>query len=269
MRAVRGFTLVELVVVMVLIGILAASFMIFFKPAIDAFFDARRRADMTDAADTALRLMAQDIRRAAPNSLRVIQPVYDPSNAAACFQIVVTVGGGRYRTDIDATDASAVALNDASTAPFKMAILSSQGMPPAAGYFVVINNQNGDDVYAGASASSRATITNAGSPLTLDANPTASGYVGGRFQLVANSETSVVYTCANNTLTRKAYTDFTKRTTCETDGSLVAGNVSQCTLTYGDAGATYGLLTMTLVLSHPASGESITLSHAVHVDNTP
>lgn len=265
MKNPRGFTLIELVVVMVLIGILAASFMVFFKPAIDAFFDARRRADMTDAADTALRLMAQDLRRAVPNSLRVIQPLYDTSNAAACFQIVPTIGGGRYRTDIDSTDASAVALNDASVAPFKMTVLSSQGTLPAKDHFVIINNQNGDDVYDGPS---RATVTGAGVPLTIDANPTASGYAGGRFQLVSSSEASVMYTCMNNTLTRKVYSDFSKRTACEV-GALVAGNVAECELTYGGAEATYGLLTMKLVLRHPASGESITLSYAVHVDNAP
>jgi MSHA biogenesis protein MshO len=264
----RGFTLVELIVVIVLMGILAGSFMVFFKPAIDAFFDARRRADMTDAADTALRKMAQDIRRAVPNSLNLIAPLYDATHAAACFQVVPTIGGGRYRTDIDTADATAVALNESSTSPYRMSILASQGTTPDAGHFVVINNQNGDDVYTGAS---RAAITlPLGPPLTLSTNPTASGYMGGRFQLVSNNESSVMYTCTNNTLTRKMLTGIpAKKAACETDGDLVAGNVSACTLTYGDAGATYGLLTMSLVLKHSVSGESITLGYAVHVDNTP
>lgn len=267
MSRVRGFTLVELIVVIVLLAILSASFIVFFKPAIDAFFAARRRADMTDAADTALRLMAQDIRRAVPNSLRVIQPLYDATNAAACFQMVPTIGGGRYRTDIDTKDVSAVALNDSSTSPYRMSILAARGTTSAKDQFVVINNQNGDDVYGGESL---ATITTAGSPLTLDKNPTRLGYMGGRFQLVSNSESSVMYTCANNTLTRKQFDKApAKKTACETDGTLVAGNVSRCELSYGDAGATNGLLTMTLVMRHPVSGESVALSYAVHVDNAP
>jgi MSHA biogenesis protein MshO len=269
MSKIRGFTLVELIVVMVLMGILAGSFTVFFKPAVDAFFDARRRADMTDAADTALRKMAQDIRRAVPNSLNLIEPLYDATHAVACFQIVPTIGGGRYRTDIDTADAAAVALNDSSTSPYRMSILASQGTTPAAGHFVVINNQNGDYVY-GSGGASLASITVPGNPLTLGGNPTASGYMGGRFQLVSNNESSVMYSCANNQLTRKAFTGIpTKKAMCETDGVLVAGNVSNCAFTYGDAGATYGLLTMSLVLTHPASGESITLGYAVHMDNTP
>lgn len=267
MRA-RGFTLVELIVVMVLLGILAGSFTVFFKPAVDAFFDARRRADMTDAADTALRKMAQDIRRAVPNSLNMIAPLYDTSHAAACFQIVPTIGGGRYRTDIDTADASAVALNDSITSPpYRMSILASQGATPVRDHFIVINNQNGGDIYGGGSL---ATITAPGSPLTLSTNPTLSGYMGGRFQLVSNNESSVMYTCANNTLTRKTLTGIPAiKAACETDGDLVAGNVSACTFTYGDAGATYGLLTMSLTLKHTVSGESINLGYAVHLDNTP
>lgn len=263
----RGFTLVELIVVMVLLGILAGSFTVFFKPAVDAFFDARRRADMTDAADTALRKMAQDVRRAIPNSLSLIDGITTDADGQACFQIVPTIGGGRYRTEIDTADASAVALNEASAAPFRLSVLASQGTAAAVGHFVVINNQNGDDVYTGAS---RAAVTALGPPLTLDANPTASGYMGGRFQLVSNNESAVMYICANNTLTRRTFTGApAERTACETDGALVAGNVSRCTFTYDDAGATHGLLTLTLVLTHAASGEAITLSYAIHVDNTP
>jgi MSHA biogenesis protein MshO len=264
----RGFTLVELIVVIVLMGILAGSVTVFFKPAIDSFIDARRRADMTDAADTALRKMAQDIRRSVPNSLNLITSLYDTTHASACFQIVPTVGGGRYRTDIDTADVNAVALNESTVSPFRMAILAYQGIAPAKDDVVVINNQNGDDVY-GIAGPSRAAITALGPSLTINANPTKSGYTGGRFQLVSIAEPSVMYTCANNTLTRKTLSDFTKKAACDTDGTLVAGNVSACTFSYGDAGAANGVLTMTLVMTNPRSEESISLGFAVHVDNAP
>ncbi len=266
MSRIRGFTLVELIVVMMLLGILSASFMVFFKPAIDAFFDARRRADMTDASDTALRKMAQDIRRAVPNSLNKSDETPTDGDGQACFQIVPTIGGGRYRTDINTPPDAFAPLNESSSAPYRLSILASQGTIPAKDHFIVINNQNGDDVYTGAS---RAAITGSG-PLKLDANPTASGYMGGRFQLVSNNESAVMYTCANKMLTRKVFSGIpAKKTACETDGNLVAGNVSECTFTYDDLEATLGLLKMTLVLSHSASGESITLGYAIHMDNAP
>lgn len=266
MRNVRGFTLVELIVVMVLMGILASTIAVFLKPAIDAFFDARRRADMTDAADTALRRMAQDIRRAVPNSLNVIDGTTGDGNAA-CLQVVPTVGGGRYRTDIDTAVPATVALNLDSVAPFRLNVLAQQGSAAVVNDFVVINNQNGGDVYNG---ESRAGISDLGPPLTLNTNPTASGYMGGRFQLVQNAESSVMYTCANNQLTRKAFSGApTKKTACESDGVLVAGNVDACTFTYNDAGATFGLLTLQLLMRDTPSGESITLGYGIHMDNTP
>jgi MSHA biogenesis protein MshO len=269
MSKIRGFTLIELIVVMVLMGILGGTVAVFFKPAIDSFFDARRRADMTDAADTALRKMAQDIRRAVPNSFNVIDGT-TTDGTSACFRIVPTIGGGRYRTDFDTPPATPAVLNKDSLPPFNMSILSQQGTAAAENDFVVINNQNGDDVYSGGS---RATVTAAGTPLTLDANPTASNYMGGRFQVVSKDEPSVMYTCANNTLTRTTLTGFTtpacatnQVTPPSTSAVLVAGNVSECTFAYGDAD---GLLRMSLVLRHPASGESITLGYAIHMDNTP
>ena len=276
----RGFTLVELIVVIMLMGILASSFMIFFKPAVDAFIDARRRADMTDAADTALRKMAQDIRRAVPNSLNVIDGTTTDGNTA-CFQVIPTIGGGRYRTDIDILDTSLPALNADAAAPFRVQILAMQtNVPIRDGDTIVINNQNADDVYDGASRASINAVTGTTPPaleLGLATNPTTTGYVGGRFQIVASTETgtetraerALMYTCANNTLTRKTLTNFSKKSACEIDGVLVAGNVSECTFSYNNAGATHGLLTMQLVLRHAASGESISLGYAIHVDNTP
>ena len=85
MMKMRGFTLVELVMVIIITGVLAAALTVFMKPAIDSYFDTRRRADLTDMADTALRRMSQDIRSAVPNSIRSV--------TASCFQLVPTIAG--------------------------------------------------------------------------------------------------------------------------------------------------------------------------------
>ena len=53
MNRAKGFTLLELVLVIVITGVMAAAIAVFVKPAVDAYFDTRRRAELSDAADTA------------------------------------------------------------------------------------------------------------------------------------------------------------------------------------------------------------------------
>lgn len=286
-RSTAGFTLVELVIVIVVLGVLAGGFMVFFRPMIDGYFDARRRADLTDIADTALRRVAQDVRRAVPNSLNLINATTD-DDGVACLQLVPTVGGGRYRKSIDRTNDDATCPGSGDCAAFPdvsapagsavtfdvlLARFSGQGAF-LAGNAVVVNNQNGDDVYGGAS---RAWVEAAAdSPkgafgiqrVELDGNPMAGGYDGGNFLVVAAAEPSVVYTCANGRLRRLAR-PLTKDAACPAGGSVLATDVLSCEFLYqaNMGGQQSGYLWMTLELGR--GGESVSLAHGVHVDNVP
>ncbi|CAK0765807.1 MSHA biogenesis protein MshO [Gammaproteobacteria bacterium] len=265
----RGFTLVELVMVIVIMGIMATSITIFLKPAIDSFFDSRRRADLTDMADTALRRMGQDIRSAVSNSVRSV--------SASCFQLVPTITGGRYRMAPDTVTAGSTYI-DTSTASTAFDALSPLSQVPATGDWVVIDNQNTNDVYAG---TNRAVVTGITTPspgsfgqhrITFANTQFPIGYDGGRFVVVPNVETTVFYSCSNGILYRGTTNGFATvdTTTCGAGGAIVATDVASCTFVYDPShGATQqnGFVWMRLELSR--SGESIMLSQGVHVDNVP
>jgi MSHA biogenesis protein MshO len=275
----RGFTLVELVIVIVITGILAATLTVFLKPTIDSYFDTRRRADLTDMADTALRRMSQDIRRAVPNSIRWV--------SAGCFQLVPTIAGGRYRMESDTVSATASKWVDSAALTTDFDVLSPMASIPVAGAangdWVVIDNQNGDEVYTDPSPGPRARITafstasTAAQKLVYQHRITVSkqfppGYDGGRFVIVPNAEQTVFYNRVGTTLYRTVDVfGAVQATSCaKTTGAVVATNVQNFTVVYSsNQGATQqsGFVWMRLELGDPL--ESVALAYGVHVDNVP
>lgn len=88
----KGFTLIELVIVMVLAGILSVAVSVFIARPISAYASVASRASLVDAADMTLRRMSRDIQSAVPNSLRV----KTVGNRSA-IEMVNIVEGMRYR----------------------------------------------------------------------------------------------------------------------------------------------------------------------------
>lgn len=268
-----GFTLLELVVVMVITGIMAASIAVFFVPAINAYFDTRRRAEMTDTADTALRRMARDVRRAVPNSIRIV--------GNQCFELVPTIAGGLYRRAADIGNAGEDPL-DIAVADGSFDVLSRLNTMPAAGDFVVIGNQNGNDVYVGTNrgtvgawaAATPAELATREGRITLTA-PTQfpAGYDGGRFQVVAAGEASVFYVCdvPAGTLRRLVGAfNGALPVACPPGGQLLASNVSACSFIYSsNPSATQGAGFVSMRIELSSGGETMALSSGAHVSNVP
>ena len=88
----RGFTLVELIIVMVIMGIIAAVVSVFISGPVTGYLDANRRAQLSDSADLALRRISRDLRLALPNSVRV-----DASNRF--LEYIQISAGSRYRAE--------------------------------------------------------------------------------------------------------------------------------------------------------------------------
>ncbi|MEM8512703.1 MSHA biogenesis protein MshO [Massilia sp. MP_M2] len=275
-RAERGFSLVELIVVIVLIGIVGGIFAMQVLPAIRAYLVVGQRAALTGQADTALRRIVADVRRAVPNSLRVA--------GNQCLELVPSSDGGRYRSDQDystATPAGAF-LDDGPGLKTVFDVLTQPVRLPTSGDRIVIGNQNPNDVHGGdnvGTVNSAAVSTTPGiAAYSIALAPPGlrapDGYTGARFMVVPRNEQTVAYVCNINagTLRRITYPSLSPAPRCAAGGStaLVASGVTACNFVFtANQGATQQSGFVQLQLTLTGKGESVPLTLGAHVDNTP
>ena len=278
--AQRGFTLVEAIVVIVITGIIAAGVAVFIRAPVEGYVDSVARAELTDAADTALRRLSRDVNSALPNSLR-------QGPGAACIEFLPALGGGRYRVAPRA-DGTGNILDFTQNDP-SFDVLAQNGLPPTGGFgnsSVVVYNlgipgANAYDPNDRNRAAINAGASNAGLITLAAANQFPFRSPGNRFQVIQNA--SVVYYCAGNAIWRASralpagvlaapaacpQADFVGAT-------VLVGNVdcTQSSFAYNAAvSQRHGILALTLVLTQPASrgvNETISLYQEVQIDNTP
>lgn len=274
---ISGFTLIEAVVTIAILGILGAIVAVFIGKPIQGYFDSARRAELTDQADVALRRLTRDLRLALPNSLRV-------ANAAGVnyIEFIMTSNGGRYRSDADGSTGGDF-LSYTNTADMSFDVLGSMPANPAiaAGDFIVVYNLGPGNAPADAyTGGNRAQVQGvAGNVVTLVANPFAIQTPplpspDARFQVVPGGTQAVTYACPAATpanMTRQWNYGFNAAQATPPVGgtmALMAGNVV-CTVEYApNASGRNGLLLINLTLSD-ASGERISLAQQIRIDNTP
>lgn len=95
---VRGYTLIELVVVITLSFVVIGMLASFITGPIETFFAQTRRAEMNDAVDGVWRSMSRDVRSALPNSLRRINVA-----GVEALELLAVVDSARYRPQVAAT----------------------------------------------------------------------------------------------------------------------------------------------------------------------
>ena len=285
----RGFTLIELIMVIVIMGVIGGMVSVFMKSPIDAYFDSARRAALTDVADTVVRRMARDIQKALPNSINT-------SGDKKCAEFIPTRTGGRYRVaDVgalnsvapgsqsfnvfgDFTAASTTLPADQQIKPLDVMVLYNLGIAGVAG----LDAYSGTNIGSVTTVAATATGTPPETPLTVAFPSTVNAMfqfsnTTNRFQVVPKEENVVAYVCSNSNLYRVVGTTLahicpstvTNISPSITGAAVVASNVV-CSLDYsGSDLQRNALVTMVLKISDSSSGESVSLQHEVHVSNTP
>ncbi|WP_426176280.1 PulJ/GspJ family protein [Massilia sp. TWR1-2-2] len=284
----RGFTLVEAVIVIVIIGVVGSMVALFIRAPVQAYADSVGRAELSDTADVALRRMARDLRLALPNSIRV---------SGDSLEFLITRTGGRYLSADDAVDGLKV-LDFLDPAEKSLTVVGpmpgAAELTPGRDYFVVNNLGPGfpaGDAYdllnPKRNIARVSSADAAGKLLELDDNPFAlqdapSISPDQRFYIVSGP---VTYYCGVEPggtlrlLTRQSGYPITVNQVVNPVPAgaasgvrgLLASNVRSCSFQYEAAvNLRSALVILTLELQPYNSTDAvIRLVHQVHVDNTP
>ena len=287
-RASRGFTLVEAILTIVIIGVIAGIVAVFIRAPVIGYTESVDRAAATDEADLALRRIARDLRLALPNSVRVA-----PDGSAVEFLLTST--GGRYlAVDDDVPGLPFLDFDDPDQRRF--AVIGGTMRPIEPGNFIVVYNLGEgivpSDAYgfrAGAPDTNIARVESVTDPtgttpiVTLESNAFAMQSVtmvspNRRFQVVT---TPVTYQCTQMrdgslALVRYWGYDISAQPLFPPQGSpreaVIASRVANCTnvFQYGTAATRASALVILNLSLRPRGGNGVVnLVHQVHVDNTP
>ncbi|MDH3220047.1 MAG: type II secretion system GspH family protein [Gammaproteobacteria bacterium] len=286
-RYQRGFSLVELIVVIVLLGLLAGGAGLLIVRPIEAYEDQVRRQQLVDQAEMALRQIARDVRRALPNSIRIA-----PVGSGFAVEMVNTVDGARYRDEFGGEFAASNDTLEFSAGDTDFNLLGSFNVltPGAFGLRqrLVIYNTSAADVYTDAALNSNpGIITPAGTALSLSTNvpptqdPEHHITMAPAFQFaqrspgqrifVVDGPTSYICNPATGRIVRHVGYDYSVAQPTPPAGGSSAVVVSQlggCSMTYSPGSAQRGGI-LTIEITIADGGEAVSLLHQVHVVNLP
>lgn len=268
----NGFTLVEMIMVIVIMGAIGATVAVFMRSPVDAYVDTARRAALTDVADTTVRRISRDLSRALPNSVRSPSP--------QCVEFIPTRTGGRYRAGPDAGivgDQSAAVL-DFTLADTSFNLLGRNTDLPAdqqirAGDVVVVYNLGipGADAYAGDNTAPVLGITSGvESTLTIGAKQFPLVSAASRFQVIPGDEKIVSFVCSGNRLLRSS--NHAYGNSCPTSGATVAvlaTNVDTCSFSSSAPDLQRNALVRLTLRLKNTGDEGLSLYHEIHISNTP
>ena len=141
-----GFTLVELVMVVVLLGVVGVGVSRLISTSVQAYVDVARRDDLTQQGRYAVERMTRELRNALPGSVRIANS--GGANPTQCLEFVPIVAASSY---LDLPVTSAASNFDAVSFAFS----------PQVGtlYYAAVFTTAESDVYGAAATSARRAIS--------------------------------------------------------------------------------------------------------------
>jgi MSHA biogenesis protein MshO len=288
-RRGRGFSLVELVVVIVITGVIASVVGLFITGPIQGFLDQSRRAELVDAAQLALTRMGRDVRGALPNSVRV-------SVSGDAIELLLALDGDRYRVESPGTASDRLGFGEADATFNTLAPLSPPATLPGIGtpyrvagaLAIYPLQQPGADPYNAADGVMTPVgdiditpVLNSGQAEYQVSLTSAGGTAPGAHRFPFDSPTRrvflvdgpVTYHCVPPQLLRYDGYAVTAAQVVPPAGTptVIVGNVQSCAFAYVPGTAQRNaVVSLAMALADPsAADERIRLIRQIHVGNTP
>ncbi len=262
-KRIQGFTLIELITVLVILGIVAAIGSNFLVTTVDTYDTVQKRTKLLNRGRTAIEQMARQIRIAVPNSVRV-------SGSGNCIEFMPIVAGANYLSDVPDNQNLAPATSNIPTSPF------SQDFGTAA--HVIVAGLDTNEIYATGSGISRVGVGALGAGPSYNSIPLASAH-----RFFRNSNSRRVFIAANPQrfcligTSLLEYSGYGLSTAAISDlapmgsnSSVISENVSANGVAFAlSAGSEDINTSVDIALSFSNGGNSVSLTQQVLIRNVP
>lgn len=281
-----GFTLVEIIIVIAIMGIIGGLSSMIIGRSLDSYAALERRTNLQTSIRLAVERISRELRHALPHSICV-------NNGGACtdtgnrFYFIPVKDSGRYQDRPGAYTAPMSGLRNRirkfPQTNLTFDILSTDGntdnhVKANQNDWVSVYNLDNSTIYAATPNQIRNQIQSYTAAVTVNDIDQIQFYAGNnyfsnhsptrRFHIIDNGNqvTLFAYDAVNRTLTRDT-TTFTAANTTVTP-RLLMQNVDECTFTYTPGSPQRaGLLRINITVEE--QGETIQVIHDAHVYNTP